>query len=235
MKRLIVLIHVFGALLSVRAYGQCDFAFDKACNMFKSGRYKESKMQFEWCKAHCKDHSETTYQGWLDKCNSKIKEQDLAAARRRKAEAEAIAKQEAEAKALAERREKNRYVYLSSSSAVKGRFSNLEYELEDKIREINPEIKFTRDSAEAYWFARVVVNIRSDQSNNEDEHFYYVEATVEFENAISGEVFRSLITEKNGTYTIPAEKAEEWTANKVYDSEVLHRNIVEFITKNYKQ
>lgn len=235
MKRLIVFILVFGALLSVRAYGQCDFAFDKACSLFKSGRYKESKMQFEWCKVHCKDHSEATYQGWIDKCDAAQKEQTSAYQKHRKAVNEAVAQQKKEALDRKERVEHNKYIYLSVSNAVEGHFKNIEYELEDNLYDIDTSLKFTRDSTEAYWFVRIVVNIYGDPSNSGDKHFYYVDASMEVENALTAQVRRGrVISEKDGAMTIPEERAPEWVANKIYTNqrESFYNKILDTLKKH---
>lgn len=246
---LTVFLIIVGALLGMPAYGQCDFAFDKAYNLFKSGRYKEAKMQFEWCSTHCKDRSESTYKGWIDKCDSKIKGQEQAAARRRKAEAEAIAKKEVEAREEAERMkkesqerkervERNRHIYISVSNAVEGNFNKIEYELEDDLYNIDTSLTFTRDSLEAYWFVRVGVNIYGDMSNSRDAHFYYVEACIEVEDATTSKVRRSrVLSEKDGTFTIPEEKAPQWVANKVYNTQrdSFYKKILDAIKKHIQR
>ena len=234
MKRIIVFSLFMFPLLGIWAQGTCDRAFDKAVSLYNNGKYKDARMQCSWCQTHCKDRSSTIYQGWLDKCEKKTKEQDKVAARRRKAEAEAIEQRKRETIERKERVERNRYIYLSVSSAVEGSFANIEYELEENLFDIDTSLKFTRDSLEAYWFVRVILNIYGDESNGEDRHFYYVEANIEVEDAVTSQVRRSrVLAEKDGTYTIPEERAPQWVANKIYNKQrdSFYKKILDAITK----
>ena len=239
MKRILAVLILFAETLTgTHAYGQCDRYFDKAVDLFKGGRYKEARMQFSFCRSHCKDHSYAIYQGWLDKCEAKIKERDMVAARLRKAEVEAIERQEREAIERKERVERNRYIYLSVSTAVEGNFANIEYELEDDLYNIDTSLKFTSDSLEAYWFVRIVVNIYGDESNSEEKHFYYIEANIEVEDAATSQVrLGRVLAEKDGTYTISEDRAAEWVANKIYTNqrESFYNKILNLIKKYISQ
>ena len=231
MKRILIFLLVVGAL---SAYGQCDHAFDKACNLYKNGKYKDAKMQFEWCCTHCKNHSESTYRGWIDKCDAAQKKQAVAYQKRRKAETEAVAQQQKEALERKERVEHNRFIYLSVSSAVQGKFSNLEYELEDSLYTRNPTFKFTRDSLEAYWFVRVAVNTYGHPSGN---RCYYVDATVEVENAATQQENRSRAVDKGccPVASFAEEQAMESVANEIYSTGELLGSVARSIAKFINQ
>lgn len=234
MKRIIILVFLCAPYFSAWGQNSCDKAMDTAISLYKAGKYREAKMQFEWCRSRCNDRSDTTYKSWLDSCEVAIKKQVEAHQRSIHLEQEAIKRREAEAIAKAERREKNRYIFLSSFSTVPGKFTNIEYEIEDKLRNLNSDFRFTRDTTEAYWFVHIAVNIRDDMSNSGDAHFYYVDATVEVENAAMEQIGRSYVDEKDGSFTIPIDRAEEWTANKIYANGTLLNKIVESITKYIK-
>jgi hypothetical protein len=234
MKRVVTILFFVGAFFCAKGQSICDRGFDKAVSLYNSGKYKDAKMQFTWCQSHCKDRASSNYQSWIDKCDKGSKTQAAAYQKRRQAETEAIEQQKREAKERKERVERNKYIYLSVSNAVEGHFSNIEYELEDNLYDIDTSLKFTRDSSEAYWFVRIVVNIYGDQSNSGDKHFYYVESTMEVENALTAQVRRGrVISEKDGTMTIPEERAPEWVANKIYSNqrETFYNRILETIKK----
>lgn len=244
MKRLIVLILFSGALLGVKSYGQCDFAFDKACSLFQSGRYKEARMQFEWCKGHCKDRSESTYTGWINKCDEQIQKQDAIYQQKRRAAAEAIKKKEKEATERKMRVERNRYIFLSVNCVVKGNLSNIEYELEGDLGDRDSSLHFTSDSLEAYWFVRVLVNGYGDKSNDDEQAgdhgvlAYFVEADIVVENAATTPKKPAHVVVREGVSSIPEDRALEFVGNKIYNRPEKKKNfydkIVNEIVKKVK-
>ena len=216
MKRLLFLTVLVFASWCVYGQGQemCNRAFNHAVNLYNTGRYKEAKMQFEWCGDHCG----SAYSGWLEKCNTAINQQEQAARRRRQAEIDAIRRKEAEAIARAQRIKDNQFIFLSSSSPVLGNFSHIESDIQGKIRQVNPGLRFINDSSEAYYAARIVVNIDQRPGAKDNMRNYDVCAAVEIEDLTTGELLgRFLIKEGDGcSSNIPEESAEEFVANKIY-------------------
>lgn len=234
MRRIIIFVFLCTPYFYAWGQNSCDRAMDTAISLYNAGKYPEAKMQFEWCRSWCKNRSETIYKSWIDSCEAGNNKKVEARRRSIQIEQESIARVEADAIAKAERREKNRYIFLSSFSTVPGKFTNIEYEIEDKLSNLNSDLRFTKDSTEAYWFVHIAVNIRDDMSNSGDAHFYYVDATVEVENVAMEQIGRSYVYEKDGSFTIPIDRAEEWTANKIYANGTLLNKIVESITKYIK-
>lgn len=230
MKRLLFLTVFVFASWCVYGQGQemCNRAFNHAVNLYNTGRYKEAKMQFEWCGDHCG----SSYTGWLEKCNLAIDQQEQAARRRRQAEIEAIRRKEAEAIARAQRIKDNQFIFLSSSSPVLGNFSHIESEIQGKIRQVNPSLRFINDSSEAYYAARIVVNIDQRPGAQGDIRNYDVCAAVEIEDLTTGEFLgRFLIKEGDGCSTnIPEESAEVFVANKIYSRKDFFNCIAEGIS-----
>lgn len=224
MKRLLTIMILLFACCSVYAGNECDNAFNHAVNLFKSGRFKEAKMQFEWCSVYCRDRSASTYQGWIGKCDVEIDRQQQTILRQRKAQEEARKRQEAAAIERAKRIERNRFVYLSSSSAVPGKFSNIERDLEGRIMASNPNIHFTSDSTEAYWFVRVLVNVSEDEFDNKELSCYRFDAMVDVENATSldFETKSDVAYERGCSHEKNANAALADAANMVYDSKNCH-------------
>lgn len=224
MKRLVAIMILLFAFCYVYADNGCDEAFDHAVNLFNSRRFKEAKMQFEWCSVYCRDRSTSTYQGWIGKCDVEIDKQQQAILRQRKAQEEARKRQEAAAIERAKRIERNRFVYLSSSSAVPGKFSNIERDLEGRIKASNPNIRFTSDSTEAYWFVRVLVNVSEDESDNKELSCYRFDAMVDVENATSldFETKSDVAFERGCSHEKNANAALADAANMVYDSKNCH-------------
>ena len=230
MKRLLFLTVLVFASWCVYGQGQemCNRAFNHAVNLYNTGRYKEAKMQFEWCGDHCG----SSYTGWLEKCNTAIDQQEQAARRRRQAEIEAIRRKEAEAIARAQRIKDNQFIFLSSSSPVLGNFSYIESDIQGKIRQVNPSLRFINDSSEAYYAARIVVNIDQRPGAKDNMRNYDVCAAVEIEDLTTGEFLgRFLIKEGDGcSSNIPEESAEEFVANKIYSRNDFFNCIAEGIS-----
>lgn len=238
MKYLLSVLLFFFTALGTRAQESCEpciKALEKAISLCDKAP-KVAMMQFVSIETNCLHcFSDTLLDGWIDKCNKSIIAQDAAFQKKRQAEKAAIEQKEREALERKERLERDRPVFLIVSCAVPGVFERIEYDLEDGLSNQNPDFFFTRDSLEAYWFVRVVVNMFGDQANSEDKHFYYIEADIEVEDATTARVNHNrVLSDKDGTFTIPEERAAEWVANKIYynQGETFYNKIISAITKH---
>lgn len=211
MKRLLFIVVFLFAACCTYADGICDSAFDKAMELYYSGKYKEAKMQFEWCRDYCSNQSSDTYKGWIEKCNMRINEYE---------QREAHAKQESIERA--QRVERNRYIYLTAFSPIPGGFSNIDYEIQGKLSDFN----FHSDPAESYYAVRININVSERPGKNPRYRNFYFEAAVEVEETASGKVQRFKVTKEEGCTTdVPEEQAEECAADKLYYQEDFFKEI----------
>lgn len=211
MKRLLFIVVFLFAACCTYADGICDSAFDKAMELYYSGKYKEAKMQFEWCRDYCSNQSSDTYKGWIEKCNMRINEYE---------QREAHARQESIERA--QRVERNRYIYLTAFSPIPGGFSNIDYEIQGKLSDFN----FHSDPAESYYAVRININVSERPGKNPRYRNFYFEAAVEVEETASGKVQRFKVTKEEGCTTdVPEEQAEECAADKLYYQEDFFKEI----------
>lgn len=232
MKRYFLLLLVLLTAWNVFAGGGCDRDFEYAIQLFNEHNYRMAKKEFEWCRKHCGDRSESTYQGWIDKCNARIREEEKAAERARQAKAEAIRRQEAAAIEKAERVKRNRYIFLTSSSPVLGDFSK--YGIQGNLSSVAPNLKFTTDPSEAYYAVRVLINISESPSTNSGYRRYCVEADVEIEDLTTGaiQLLSPVRVEDACTTTVDEAQAEECVANKIYSRDEFFQQIADGISSH---